>query len=100
MAKVKLIVTYTGESVGDVERFFAQIFEKGYDKKGQSDKGNHRYEFFAPTQGGKSGILLEEWDSKEDIFAHNAQPHMADFVATKEANHVTTTVRTYVEGDL
>ncbi len=97
---VKLLVTYTGESVGDVERFFAQIFEKGYDKKGQRDKGNHRYEFFTPTQGGKVGILLEEWDSREDITAHNAQPHMADFVAIKEANHVTTTVETYETGKL
>ncbi len=100
MATVKLLVTYTGESVGDVERFFAQIFEKGYDKKGQTDKGNIRYDFYLPTQGGKAGILLEEWESKEDIAAHNALPHMADFKAIKEANHVTTSIVSYEEGEL
>ena len=100
MATVKLIVTYTGENEGDVENFFKAIFEKGYDKKGRQDKGNHRYDFYAPTCGDKVGILLEEWDSKEDIIAHNAQPHMKDFLALKEANHVTTSVKTYETGDL
>ncbi len=100
MATVKLMVTYTGEKPGDVERFFEQIFEKGFDRLGQQDKGNIRYEFFAPTQGGKAGILLEEWESREDIAVHNARPHMAEFRAIKEANHVTTTLVTYEEGKL
>ncbi len=69
-----LVVTYHCKP-GKREEFVNAIRAEGIDKKCAAEKGNLRYEYAYSLEHEDDLILLENWETAENVTSHGQQAH-------------------------
>lgn len=96
--KITVILRYTGE--GENARRFAEEMEtSGTADKIRAEKGNLRYEYLTPLNGGNSVILIDSWESQQALDIHHASPMMADIARLREKYDLHMTAEKYTQNE-
>ncbi len=79
-----LNVTYRCKP-GMRDSFLERLESEGIGAGSRADKGNIKYDYYLPANGGDDELLLvEKWESAEALALHIAQPHLAKLRAFKD----------------
>ena len=90
---------YTG--VDSNARKFAEEMEKsGTADRIRAQKGNLRYEYFAPLDDPETILLIDSWESQEAPDVHHASPMMATIAALREKYDLHMRVERFVGADM
>lgn len=90
---------YTG--VDSNARKFAEEMEKsGTAERIRAQKGNLRYEYFAPLDDPETILLIDSWESQEALDIHHASPMMATIAALREKYDLHMRVERFVGADM
>ena len=90
---------YTG--VDSNARKFAEEMEKsGTADRIRAQKGNLRYEYFAPLDDPETILLIDSWESQEALDVHHASPMMATIAALREKYDLHMRVERFVGADM
>ena len=90
---------YTG--VNSNARKFAEEMEKsGTADRIRAQKGNLRYEYFAPLDDPETILLIDSWESQEALDIHHASPMMATIAALREKYDLHMRVERFVGADM
>ena len=90
---------YTG--VDSNARKFAEEMEKsGTADRIRAQKGNLRYEYFAPLDDPETILLIDSWESQEALDIHHASPMMATIAALREKYDLHMRVERFVGADM
>lgn len=90
---------YTG--VDSNARKFAEEMEKsGTADRIRAEKGNLRYEYFAPLDDPETILLIDSWESQEALDVHHASPMMATIAALREKYDLHMRVERFVGADM
>ena len=74
------------------EEFFETILREGIDVACRLEKGNLKYDYYLPLDGGENELLLlEKWRGADALALHFRQPHYRRLMQLKE-RYVTETV--------
>ncbi len=57
------------------DEFLEMIMTEGIDASSRAETGNIRYDYFIPTDGSDSLLLLEKWKDAEALAEHATKPH-------------------------
>lgn len=87
---IVLNVTYKTKP-GMREAFLEAIRREGVDGASRAEAGNLKYDYYLPTEGGDTLLLVEHWRDAEALAAHAKTPHFLRLGALKSA-YVTETV--------
>ena len=66
----------------DMNDFFKVLVERGLVEGSRADKGNHGYDFYISAEDPKKMMLVETWESKEDLQAHSSTDLFKTFAPT------------------
>ncbi len=90
---------YTGVDAN--ARKFAEEMEKsGTADRIRAQKGNLRYEYFAPLDDPETILLIDSWESQEALDVHHASPMMATIAAMREKYDLHMRVERFVGADM
>lgn len=90
---------YTG--VDSNARKFAEEMEKsGTADRIRAEKGNLKYEYFAPLDDPETILLIDSWESQEALDIHHASPMMATIAALREKYDLHMRVERFVGADM
>ncbi|MBO4863800.1 MAG: antibiotic biosynthesis monooxygenase [Eubacterium sp.] len=68
-------IYYSGIN-GNARKFAEEMEQSGTAGKIRAEKGNIRYEYFFPMNDPETVLLIDSWESQEDIDSHHASPMM------------------------
>lgn len=70
MIVLNCLYTFKSEDGGDMNEIYKKIYDAGLVEGSRKDHGNAGYDFFiAPDK--QSMLLVEKWESAEDLQAHS-----------------------------
>ncbi len=96
--KITVILRYTGEGKNAV-KFAEEMETSGTADRIRAEKGNLRYEYLTPLNGGNSVILIDSWESQQALDIHHASPMMADIARLREKYDLHMTAEKYTQTD-
>ena len=65
------------------ETFLERITAEGIEAACRAEPGNICYDYFIPTDGSDTLLLVEKWQNAEALAAHAQLPHMVKLRALK-----------------
>lgn len=88
-------IFYTGEN-GSAKRFAQEMERSGTAELIRQEKGNLRYEYFLPLDGGETVLLIDSWEDQAAIDRHHASPMMETVAKLREKYDLHMSVQKYV----
>ena len=79
---IVLNVTYRCKP-GMRDAFLERIMAEGIDIACRAEKGNLKYDYYYPADGGDELLLVEKWQDAAALKAHGETPHFAQLGAIK-----------------
>lgn len=68
-------ILYRGK--GDsAKKFVEEVISSGLIEKIRSEKGSLRYEYYFPAEDKEACLLIDSWESQEDLDNHHTCPNM------------------------
>lgn len=95
-------IRYSGKGNAALD-FAKEMTESGTVEKIRAEKGNVRYEYFVPLfdggeNGGKTLLLIDQWENQAAIDAHHASPMMATISELREKYDLHMSVERFAPG--
>jgi len=81
MIVVNAVITATEQNIAAMKEAIATM-----EKASRAEAGCHDYTFSVELNNPKVLRITEKWETMDDLKAHFAMPHMADFQAAMAAN--------------
>ena len=81
---IQLHVTYTMKPGVAPKAFLDALNEAHIPEKCRQEKGNIRYAYYFPADDDQRLFLLEIWEDKASLKAHQQAPHFKQMPAVKE----------------
>ena len=92
-------IRYTG--MNDSARAFAdEMTASGTVAAIRAEKGNVRYEYYAPLDDPETILLIDSWTDQEAIDVHHASPMMQTISSLREKYDLHMTVERYISEEL
>lgn len=89
-------IYYTGEN-GNARKFAEEMEQSGTVALIRAEKGNKKYEYFYPKNDPETVLLIDSWESQEDIDKHHASPMMDKISELRNKYDLHMKVERYVE---
>ena len=90
---------YTGIN-GNARKFAEEMEQSGTASRIRAEKGNIRYEYFFPMNDPETVLLIDSWESQEDIDSHHASLMMKTSTDLREKYDLHMIVERFVSEDL
>jgi quinol monooxygenase YgiN len=87
-------IYYTGKK-GNAKKFVKEMEKSGTADLIRKEKGNKRYEYFFPANDKNTVLLIDSWESQQDIDAHHASPMMKTIADLRNKYDLHMTVERY-----
>ena len=81
----------------DMKEFYKVLCEEGFVEGSRKDEGNLMYDFFINVDDTKRMVLIEKWESVEDLQAHSETELFSKFRPTCKEYEVKTKLSMYEE---
>ncbi len=81
----------------DMKDFFKVLCDEGLVEGSRADKGNAGYDFYINAEDPKKMMLIEKWETMEDLQAHSETELFQKFRPTCKANGVKSRLAMYEE---
>ena len=91
-------IRYTGMN-GSARAFADEMTASGTVAAIRAEKGNVRYEYYAPLDDPETILLIDAWTDQTAIEAHHASPMMDQLAALREKYDLHMTVERFVSDD-
>ena len=95
---ITLNLRYTSKN-GHARKFAEELTAGGTVAAIRAEKGNLRYEYYQPLDDPETILLIDSWESQEEIDIHHASPMMATIAALREKYDLHMTVERYVSAE-
>ena len=92
-------IRYTGIN-GAARAFADEMTASGTVAAIRAEKGNIRYEYYAPLDDPETILLIDSWKDQAAIDAHHASPMMAQLAVLREKYDLHMTVERFVSEDV
>ena len=89
-------IYYTGQG-GNARKFAEEMTVSGLVDRVRAEKGNLRYEYFAPLDDDETVLLIDAWENEEALDFHHKSPMMAEIAALREKYHLKMRVQKFCE---
>ena len=90
---------YTGVD-SNARKFAEEMKKSGTADRIRAQKGNLRYEYFAPLDDPETILLIDSWESQEALDIHHASPMMATIASLREKYDLHMRVERFVGADM
>ena len=87
-------IYYTGKK-GNAKKFVKEMEKSGTADLIRKEKGNKRYEYFFPANNKETVLLIDSWETQQDIDAHHASPMMKTIADLRNKYDLHMTVERY-----
>lgn len=87
-------IYYTGKN-GNAKKFVKEMEKSGTADLIRKEKGNKKYEYFFPANNKETVLLIDSWESQQDIDAHHASPMMKTITELRNKYDLHMTVERY-----
>jgi quinol monooxygenase YgiN len=87
---------FTSETT-DMKDFYKILCDEGLVEGSRADKGNIQYDFYISVEDPKRMMLIEQWETIEDLQAHSETELFQKFRPTCKANGVKSRLAMYEE---
>lgn len=77
------------------DAFLERIMAEGIDEACRAEKGNLKYDYYYPVDGGDELLLVEKWQDAAALKAHSETPHFARLGAIKPEYVIDTVVERF-----
>lgn len=91
-------IYYSGKN-GNAVKFAKEMISSGLVKAIRSEKGNLRYDYFLPVDGGETVLLIDSWQDQAALDVHHGLPLMGQIAALREKYDLHMKVERYVSED-
>lgn len=81
----------------DMKDFYKILCDEGLVEGSRKDKGNQKYDFYISAEDPKQMMLIEHWESAEDLAAHTETELFQKFRPLCKANNVKSRIAMYEE---
>ena len=95
---ITINLRYTGQN-GSALRFAEEMQNSGTVDAIRAEKGNLRYEYYQPLDDSETILLIDSWESQEELDIHHRSPMMATIAALREKYDLHMTVERYVSAE-
>jgi quinol monooxygenase YgiN len=96
---ITIQILYCGKH-GNAKKFAEEMMQSGVVDAIRAEKGNLRYAYFLPFEGGKSAedyvLLIDSWENQQALDFHHASPVMAKITSLREKYNLTMQVERFV----
>ena len=92
-------IRYTGMD-GSARAFADEMTASGTVAAIRAEKGNVRYEYYAPLDDPETILLIDSWTDQEAIDVHHASPMMQTISSLREKYDLHMTVERYISEEL
>ena len=92
-------IRYTGMN-GSARAFADEMTASGTVAAIRAEKGNVRYEYYAPLDDPETILLIDSWTDQEAIDVHHASPMMQTISSLREKYDLHMTVERYISEEL
>ncbi|MEF9971106.1 MAG: putative quinol monooxygenase [Oscillospiraceae bacterium] len=79
----------------DMKDFYKVLCDEGLVEGSRADKGNLKYDFYISTEDPKKMMLIENWETVEDLQAHSETELFQKFRPTCKAHAVKSRMEMY-----
>lgn len=86
---------YTGKN-GAAMEFVNEMISSGTVRKIREEKGNLKYDYFIKTDDPETVLLIDSWESQEDIDFHHSSPMMKKIIELRDKYDLHMRVERYV----
>ncbi|MEG0778429.1 MAG: putative quinol monooxygenase [Oscillospiraceae bacterium] len=81
----------------DMKAFYKTLCDEGLVAASRADKGNLKYDFYISAEDPMQMVLIEHWESIEDLQAHSESEMFQKFRPVCKANAVKSRLAMYEE---
>lgn len=81
----------------DMKDFYKVLCDEGLVEGSRADKGNQGYDFYISAEDSKKMMLIEKWETIEDLQAHSETELFQKFRPACKAHGVKTRLAMYEE---
>lgn len=81
----------------DMNEFFKVLEKEGLVAASRADKGNLKYDFYVNTEDATKMMLVEHWETMEDLAAHSETEMFQKFRPVCKEHGVKTRIAMYEE---
>ncbi len=88
-------IYYTGKN-GAAKKFAEEMIKSGTVDLIRNEKGNLKYDYFLPLDDSETVLLIDSWQSQEDIDLHHSSPMMTTIMKLREKYDLHMHIERYV----
>lgn len=81
----------------DMKDFFKVLCDEGLVAASRADKGNLKYDFYINAEDSRQMVLVEHWETIEDLQAHSESEMFQKFRPTCKEHNVKSRLAMYEE---
>lgn len=93
---VTINIYYTGTN-GSARKFVEEMEQTGTVEAIRAEKGNKKYEYFYPKDDPETVLLIDSWESQQDIDSHHKTPMMQKIMQLREKYDLHMRVERFIE---
>ncbi len=96
---ITINIYYSGKD-GNAVKFAKEMISSGVVDAVRREKGNLRYDYFLPIDGGETVLLIDSWQDQTALDVHHGLPLMSQISALREKYDLHMKVERFVSDDV
>jgi len=96
--QITINIRYTGKN-GSVKFFLQELMESGTINEIRAEQGNLRYEYFWSLDDPETVLLIDSWENREALYAHQSSQMAATISQLREKYDITMIVERYIRAE-